>query len=73
MWALGGSDVQHETVRRPFTWKDKLVDHMRAGHDVDTLFDCPKPDYGATFIRDVLPLHIQEFAYIQKHRRCPMP
>lgn len=56
-----------------FTRKDKLVDHMRAGHDVDALFTCPKPDCETLFTIDILPLHVREFSYMQKHRKCPMP
>ena len=58
---------------KAFTRKDKLVDHIRAGHDADALFVCSKPGCEETFTKDVLPLHIQEFAYIQKYRKCPMP
>jgi hypothetical protein len=59
--------------RMTFTRKDKLVDHMRAGHDVNELFTCPKTTCGAHLTRDVLPLHVQDFSYISKHRKCPMP
>ncbi|XPS79249.1 hypothetical protein M3J09_011235 [Ascochyta lentis] len=56
-----------------FTRKDKRVDHMRAGHDKETLFVCPTPNCLAVLTQDTLPLHVQQLAYTQKHRSCPIP
>jgi hypothetical protein len=62
-----------QNCRKPFTRKDKLVDHMRAGHEVDALFTCLRPGCEVLLTLDILPIHVQEFAYMQKHRKCPMP
>jgi hypothetical protein len=61
------------SCRMAFTRRDKLVDHMRAGHDADALFTCLKPGCEASLTIDILPLHVQDFSYMQKHRKCPMP
>lgn len=58
---------------KAFSRKDKLVDHTRAGHDADSLFSCPKRDCGIILTKATLPLHVGDFLYLQKHRKCPMP
>lgn len=52
-----------------FARKDKLIDHMLAGHDEDTLFACP--DCSATLTRDLASKH--KLSKLRNFRTCPMP
>ncbi|CAN9188079.1 unnamed protein product [Alternaria alternata] len=59
-----------------FTRKDKLIDHMLAGHDEEDLFTCPSPGCTAELTRDVLTLHTEQDTPATKlglYRVCPMP
>src|SRR5690242_20748761 len=40
-----------------FTRNDKLHDHVRAGHDCETLFACPRRNCPALLTRDILSMH----------------
>jgi hypothetical protein len=62
--------------QRGFTRKDKLIDHMLAGHDEEALFACPTPGCAIGLTRDMLTLHTQQDTPATKlglYRICPMP
>lgn len=62
--------------QRGFTRKDKLIDHMLAGHDEDTLFACPSSGCVTSLTRDMLNLHSQQDTPATRlglYRVCPMP
>ena len=62
--------------QRGFTRKDKLIDHMLAGHDEEALFACPTPGCAIGLTRDMLTLHTQQDTPATKlglYRVCPMP
>jgi hypothetical protein len=64
----------NRTGQRGFTRKDKLVDHMLAGHDEDTLFTCP--DCEKQLSRDLIAVHAlygTTLKLVQDYRTCPMP
>ncbi|KAH6612078.1 hypothetical protein C7974DRAFT_406973 [Boeremia exigua] len=64
------------TGKNGFTRKDKLIDHMLAGHDEDTIFSCPSSGCTAGLTRDLLTLHTQQDTPATKlglYRVCPMP
>jgi hypothetical protein len=59
-----------------FVRKDKLTDHMLAGHDEDTLFPCPM--CGLYFTRDLISMHLDRsysgaYYTLASYRTCPMP
>jgi hypothetical protein len=61
-----------------FTRNDKLMDHIRAGHEADDLFACPGCSMLLT--RDVLPLHgyssytkPKDYSSLKRYRQCPLP
>ena len=57
-----------------FTRKDKCMDHIWAGHDDDTVFNCAKPDCHVSVTRDVLYMHLgSNFVGVQYYRQCPLP
>lgn len=57
--------------RRGFSRKDKLVDHMLAGHDDDTLFTCPR--CLKELPRDLYAIHKTVSEPIHCWRTCPLP
>ncbi|OAL53468.1 hypothetical protein IQ07DRAFT_361519 [Pyrenochaeta sp. DS3sAY3a] len=64
---------------RGFSRKDKLVDHILAGHDDDTIFSCPKERCSAQLTRLLFSIHDgailspEHFANLKYYRTCPMP
>lgn len=61
-----------------FTRNDKLMDHIRAGHEAEDLFACP--DCSMLLTRDVLPLHgyttyikPKDYSSLDRYRQCPLP
>lgn len=62
-----------QECRYSFTRKDKLIDHLRAGHEEETLFLCTRPNCRALLTRDVLPLHGFELGQMVNYRQCPLP
>ena len=57
-----------------FTRKDKCMDHIWAGHDDDTVFNCPKPDCHVSLTRDMLYMHLgSDFVGVHYYRQCPLP
>lgn len=63
-----------QECRYSFTRKDKLVDHMRRGHDVDTLFTCPMVGCNIALTRDILNLHcLADYIKMGGYRQCPLP
>ena len=54
-----------------FTRNDKMMDHIRAGHEAEDLFACPGCSMLLT--RDILPLHRHQFRFLNKYRQCPFP
>ena len=63
-----------------FTRNDKLMDHIRAGHDAEELLACTGLHCSMLLTRDVLPLHhcgnIQTSANydsLSRYRQCPLP
>lgn len=65
----------NRTGKRGFTRKDKLVDHMLAGHDEDERFSCPQ--CGVKLSRDIFAVHTRRHPYmsgvLQSYRTCPLP
>jgi hypothetical protein len=65
----------NRTGTRGFTRKDKLVDHMLAGHDEDEMFSCPK--CGVKLSRDMFAMHDRMYhstsALLGSYRTCPLP
>lgn len=64
------------TGRHGFTRKDKLIDHMLAGHDEEALFACPSLGCVRSLTRDMLTLHAQHDTAATRlghYRVCPMP
>lgn len=64
----------NRTGQRGFTRKDKLVDHMLAGHDEDSLFTCPECKIHLS--RDLIAIHFRyrtTLGLLQDYRTCPMP
>ncbi|KAF3049434.1 hypothetical protein E8E11_005881 [Didymella keratinophila] len=66
--------IASKTGARAFPRKDKLHEHILAGHDDDTLFKCPD-DHGCVvhITRDYLALHGETSSGLQKFRKCPIP
>lgn len=63
---------------RGFDRKDKLNDHMLAGHDDDTVFICPEPKCGMSLTRDLFSIHcttysLQRYDSLKGYRTCPLP
>lgn len=56
-----------------FTRNDKLHDHIRAGHDCESLFACPRRNCSALLTRDVLPMHGGRYLLLRWFRQCPLP
>jgi hypothetical protein len=63
---------------RGFFRKDKLFDHILAGHDEDTPFICP--ECGDDLPRDVVALHLEHrflrgtpLTRLDDYRTCPLP
>lgn len=59
-----------------FTRKDKLIDHMLAGHHDDELFACPNSGCARSLPRSLLLIHTQQDIPATKlglYRVCPMP
>ncbi|KAH8731496.1 hypothetical protein GQ44DRAFT_330941 [Phaeosphaeriaceae sp. PMI808] len=64
----------NRTRSKGFTRKDKLIDHLLAGHDDDTLLACPECQIVLT--RDVMAVHLRSdavFGTLNGYRTCPMP
>jgi hypothetical protein len=64
------------TGRYGFFRKDKLIDHMLAGHDEEDLFACPSPGCAVGLTRDMLTLHVHQDTPATRlglYRVCPMP
>jgi len=62
------------TSARAFPRKDKLREHILAGHDDDTILKCPDDHECVVHItRDYLALHGETFSGLQKFRKCPIP
>ena len=59
---------------KAFPRKDKLREHILAGHNDETVFNCPdRLECVASITQDCLPLHSQSFGGLQKFRKCPLP
>lgn len=63
-----------------FTRNDKLMDHIRAGHEAEDLFACTHPRCSMLLTRDVLPLHWHvgyrktiDYSSLKRFRQCPLP
>lgn len=63
-----------------FTRNDKLMDHIRAGHEVEDIFACTDPRCSMFLTRDLLPLHRHagnhtstEYGSLNRYRQCPLP
>jgi hypothetical protein len=59
-----------------FTRKDKLIDHMLAGHTEEDVFACPSPDCAVNLTRDMMTLHTHRDTPARRlglYRVCPMP
>lgn len=64
------------TGQHGFTRKDKLIDHMLAGHDEEDLFACPSFGCTISLPRDLLSLHTKQdtpATRLSLYRVCPMP
>jgi hypothetical protein len=60
------------TGKRGFTRRDKLTDHILAGHDDDTMFACPTCHKSLS--RDLFSIHKWfQFWGHQYYRTCPLP
>jgi hypothetical protein len=60
--------------RSGFTRKDKLVDHMLAGHDEESPFKCSI--CGGNFPRDIFAVHVNPSGplyWLSAYRTCPLP
>lgn len=55
------------------TRNDRLMDHIRLRHDVDTLFACSDSRCDALLTRDLLPYHIGRLGSLGDYRQCPLP
>lgn len=65
-----------QECRFSFTRNDKLMDHMRAGHDAEALFACSWMGCSMLLTKDILPLHghhLYKFRFLNKYRQCPFP
>lgn len=68
-----------QECRFSFTRNDKLMDHIRAGHDEEDLFACPNCSMLLT--RDILSLHRHgrplhtsiDYSSLNRFRQCPLP
>lgn len=59
-----------------FTRKDKLIDHMLAGHNEEDDFACPSPGCAVSLTRDMMTLHTHQDTPATRlglYRVCPMP
>lgn len=59
-----------------FTRKDKLIDHMLAGHNEEDAFPCPNPGCAVSLTRDMMTLHTHQDTPATRlglYRVCPMP
>jgi hypothetical protein len=75
--------------KKGFYREDKLIDHMIAAHDNDTLFACPDNHLsrhglrrkcgGLLFTRDIMAIHAldgyqhRSLARLNEYRDCPLP
>lgn len=60
-----------------FTREDKLRDHIRAGHDYETIFACPQRDCQALLTKDLMCMHTYNIDWpgndlTQRLRQCPL-
>jgi hypothetical protein len=69
-----------QECRFSFTRNDKLIDHIRAGHEAEDLFACIDPRCSVFLTRDVLPLHTHTeyntstvYYSLNRYRQCPLP
>jgi hypothetical protein len=62
----------NRTGSRAFHRVDKRNDHILAGHDAETLFECPQIGCSRVLTRDLMALHSSVFIS-NENRKCAMP